>query len=692
MAPGPMQRTARSPTRPEIQALRAIAVLTVVVYHVWPSALPGGFVGVDVFFVISGFLITGHLLRDVAANGRPQLGRFWARRARRLLPAALLVLLFCAVATLVLVPSLYWQQFLTEIGASTTYLQNWQLAANAVDYLGADNRPSPVQHFWSLSAEEQFYLVWPLLILVAAWTARRRAAIAVVLVTVTGASLAYSVVQTAANPAAAYFTTPTRAWEFGAGGLLALFGARSRLPHGARAALSWAGLVAIGLASALYSAGTPFPGSAALLPVLGALAVIHAGLPVTRWAPSLAMCVKPAQLVGDLSYSIYLWHWPLLVFAPFVVADADTTATRVAVVALTLVLAALTKRFVEDPVRNSTRLRRQPRMTFAWGGAASGLIAVVLAIGATHVQAQIHDAERESTRIANSQPRCFGAEARDPLHPCRNPALRLKVVPAPVAARDEGNEPCADFRPDAGVNVCDFGVPAPQATRTVALVGDSHASHWRAPLDVVARQYHWRGLSVTHTSCPFSTATKIIPEPARSSCARWLKQVPHFFASHPEIDTLFVVGITGGQVQVPRGRTMFEAKVNGYRNAWRSLPATVKHIIVIRDTPKIHGETVDCVAQAIASKQDAGAVCAIPRDSVLQKDPQVVAAEKEHSPRLQAVDLTKVMCSTTQCFPVIGGALVFKDLHHFTLVFAKTLAGPLGQVVRRSVGAWGPGG
>ena len=164
----PCSTKKRSEIRPEIQALRALAVVTVVAYHVWASAMPGGFVGVDVFFAISGFLITAHLLREVEASGRIKLWAFWARRARRLLPAALLTLLLCALGTILLVPEVYWQQFLHEIGASAAYVQNWQLAGDAVDYLNADNRPSPVQHFWSLSAEEQFYVVWPLLILLGA--------------------------------------------------------------------------------------------------------------------------------------------------------------------------------------------------------------------------------------------------------------------------------------------------------------------------------------------------------------------------------------------------------------------------------------------------------------------------------------------------------------------------------------------
>ncbi len=681
-------RPERSNVRPEIQALRALAVLTVVAYHVWPEIMPGGFVGVDVFFAISGFLITAHLVREVDRTGTLSLWQFWARRARRLLPAALLTLFVCAVATIALVPQLYWQQFLTEIGTSTAYVQNWQLASDAVDYLGTDNRPSPVQHFWSLSAEEQFYILWPLLIIVAAWCARRRLAISAILLTVTGLSLWYSISETAANPAAAYFVTPTRAWEFGAGGLLALIGTRAQLPDGVRALLSWAGLGAVAYSAAAYSTETAFPGWAAAVPVVGALAVIHAGMPAARWAPSRILKVRPAQFLGDISYSVYLWHWPLLIFAPFVFANPGPTEVRIAVPLLTILLAWTTKVLAEDPVRRSTWLSAQPRMTFACSAAATAVLAVVLVGGTSHVSAQIHAAERDQVKLVAATPACFGAAARDARNPCDNPALRTKVVPLPVAARSEENAPCPEFRKEEGVSVCDFGVKPAQAQKTVALLGDSHASHWRAPLNVVARERGWRGLSVTRTSCVFSAATKLTPEPTKSQCLRWVRNVPKFFRRHPEIDTVFIVAITGGTVNVPRGRTMFEAKTNGVRRAWATLPDTVKHIIVIRDTPRITSDTVQCVDRAIAAERRATLRCAVPRSDALEDDPAVIGARKEHSPRLQAIDLTDVFCSERQCFPVIGGALVYKDLHHFTLVFAETLGLPLGRKIDALMQEW----
>lgn len=279
---------------------------------------------------------------------------------------------------------------------------------------------------------------------------------------------------------------------------------------------------------------------------------------------------------------------------------------------------------------------------------------------------------------------CFGAAARDPLHPCRNSALRLKVVPTPQVARDELNAPCNDFRRAGHVSVCTFGVVPEQATRHVALAGDSHAAVWRAPLAVIARQQRWRGMSLTRKSCPFSTATRITPEPTRSHCVRWVKALPGFLREHPEIDTLFVVALAGGEVVVPPGRTTTEAKINGYINAWRTLPKTVKHIVVIRDTPRIKRTHVACINRAIAGHRPAGRACARPRDVALSPDPQVEAARREGSGRLQVIDLTSVLCGPNSCLPVIGGALVFKDLHHLSFAFAETLAPQLWRAIRRA--------
>ena len=287
----------------------------VVVYHFWPERVTGGFVGVDVFFVISGFLITSHLLsrppRDWAG-----LAGFWGRRIRRLLPASFLVLAATLAATLLIAPRTMWEATATQTAAAALYVENWLLAGQAVDYLAIDNVPTPVQHFWSLSIEEQFYLAWPVLILIAYWVASRLVRVRVKTLVVglfgviVGLSLAASVLYTAGDPAAAYFVTWTRVWELGVGGLAACVFVRvSRLlgdRDGLRSLLAYAGLAMVLASALLFDAATPFPGVAALIPVAGTALVLLAAVQRSPLSPLPVMALRPVQAIGDWSYSIYL--------------------------------------------------------------------------------------------------------------------------------------------------------------------------------------------------------------------------------------------------------------------------------------------------------------------------------------------------------------------------------------------------
>jgi peptidoglycan/LPS O-acetylase OafA/YrhL len=679
--------------REEIQALRAVAVLLVVLFHLWPGAVPGGFVGVDVFFAISGFLITGLLLRDVQVLGTVSLPAFWARRARRLLPAPLLVVLLCAAATVAFVPLTAWDQFFTEFRASTAYVQNWHLASASVDYFAANDAPSPVRHFWSLSAEEQFYLVWPLLMVVGVLIARRtggarRGAITLVLGVATLLSLVCSIVLTASDPSVAYYATPTRAWEFGAGGLLALVARDAVARPVVGSVLSWLGLGAILVAALAFTERLAFPGVAALLPVGGALAVMAAGMPASRWAPSGLLRQGPLQFLGDVSYSVYLWHWPLLIFAPYALGHAVGNGTAVAIFGLTIVAAWLTKVFVEDPVRGASALiRRPPRLTLAAAAVATfGVVGVTVA-GSNHVQEQAaRDAQVTRQTLAH-RPQCFGAAARDPQRPCHNPALRSIVVPTPVEAERMPNAPCRITERDERLRVCAFGLEPARARTTVVVLGDSHASHWRPALDVVAKARRWHGLSITRTGCAFSLATPAVVPRARTHCNQWKRQVLDWFGRHPEVGTVVVAAHAGAGVVAPPDRDQFAVKRDGYAEAWRALPPTVRHIVVIRDTPRMRGTTLDCVQNAMDDGGHAESACAVPRRLALQPDPEVAAAGIAGSSRVRVVDLTPQLCDARTCPAVVGGALAFKDPDHLTPVFAATLGPFLRRDIDRALGA-----
>src|SRR3954464_9447717 len=320
-------RAASREFRPDIEGLRAVAVLAVVLFHAGVPGLPGGFVGVDVFFVISGFLITGMLWREVERTGTVRLARFYGPRARRLLPAGVLVIAATAAAVAWLLPPLRARTVLGDGVASALYVANYRFAVQGTDYLAADTPPSPFQHYWSLGVEEQFYLLWPALLVGTAWLAGRRSpgarkvvAAVGVLTLVTAGSFVLSLWWTHSSPPWAYFSLPSRAWELGVGGLVALtVPAWRRLPPTVAATAGWAGLAAVLASCCLLDEGTPFPGTAALLPVLGTALLLGAGSRRTSWGPAVVLERPPVRRIGRWSYSWYLWHWPVLVLAPTLV-------------------------------------------------------------------------------------------------------------------------------------------------------------------------------------------------------------------------------------------------------------------------------------------------------------------------------------------------------------------------------------
>lgn len=683
--------------RPEIQALRAVAVVAVVVYHFFPGRVPGGYVGVDVFFVISGYLIIGHILREVETTGRVRLVDFWARRARRLIPASALTLIATAVAIVIWVPEVYWTQFLDELGAAALYVVNWALAASSIDYLGAQNAPSPVQHFWSLSVEEQFYIAWPILIVltlvavrVFGWTDRRRVML-ILLVVVTVASAAYSVWATRESQASAYFFTTTRAWEFSAGGVLAAVGSRLRMPRGDLASLvSWLGLGLIAVALFAYSDATAFPGYAAALPVAGALLFIAAGLPTGRLSPAPLIRLRPVQWLGDTSYSLYLWHWPIVVIAPLALGHPLGTPAKLLLLLAALAVGWASMVLVEDPVRRSPRLlRRGP-----WFAVAATIIVAALISGSAFaasaaIRAHAEQARADALALIDSGAACIGAAAFGPGRDCPRPFAVTDLTDPATAAQDIGSgvrvvDQCKQTPEDSRVLTCEIGdTDAP--TLHVALVGDSHAGQFLEPMDRYGRDNGWQVTTYLKTWCQGTGAAGVAApdnaQPANiTSCSDWGDAALSQIAADPSIDVVLFANFTNQYTQpTATGRPIVPAD---FEAAWQRMLDADKRVVVLRDPPN-----ADAIvpAQCIAQQLDVYDPCTTPRSAALAADdPQWAAVQA--MPEVSGVDLTANFCDDVTCHTLIGGLIVYFDSNHLTASYARTLAPYLGGAIADAVG------
>lgn len=677
--------------RPEIQALRAFAVLVVVLNHLWPRSVPGGFIGVDVFFVISGYLITAHLLREAISTGRVRLARFWARRARRLLPASMLVLVVCAGAVLALMPMGQWQVALRQIAASGFYLVNWQLLSESTDYFNSANSPSPVTHYWSLSVEEQFYIVWPLLILLALWIARRlkrrsTPVITVILALVFAASLLYSIALTASEPSAAYFSTFTRAWEFALGGLLALLIGERSLPERWAVWGSWLGWLGLFASLVLITDATPFPGTAALLPVVATALVIGAGSAAPAPNLNAVTSFAPLQFVGGISYSLYLWHWPLIILIPYVIGRDIGTVWRLAILIASILLAWMSKRFVEDPFRTSSVFARKP----AWVTLTATAGAMVLILGITLPPTFAVDNSRESVGseladLALAPPACFGALAAIPGADCPDshtlafPDVLLLSNTAQGPAVPPLEEVCSEPADTPLVRECVFGPAQADATVTVAVVGDSHALHYVAAMRKLAFEHGWRVKMVTKPGCPPIIDPAVLPlwaPESVSECGSWAEQAVQHVAADKEVDAVVFSSISreyGFADGTPPETQDISAS---YVATWQPWVDAGKQVLVIADTVFLQrGDILACLARANGAPD----ACSAEASVVLAKpDPMVVAAKMLPANQVGVFDPNSYICTADGiCHAVVGGIPVFVDHNHLLQAFAATLSTPI---------------
>jgi peptidoglycan/LPS O-acetylase OafA/YrhL len=682
--------------RKDIQALRALAVTFVVLNHAAPDLLPGGYVGVDIFFVISGYLITKHLLGELSATGRLRLGAFYARRAVRLLPAALTVSAVSLILAWMTLPYPRWVGIAQETLAANLYVENWVLALKSVDYSAQTESASPLQHYWSLSVEEQFYLVWPILLIVVFTLAarhrmRNRALFTLALGTVFVLSLAFCIHLTFTSRSAAYFVTPARAWEFSAGALVAVRALRHERDltitltpavAGTAQVLGY-GLILVSAVS--FTEQTMFPGYLALVPVLGTVLVIAAGPRHPAWSPNAALGARPVQFIGDISYSLYLWHWPALLLVPVLMNRDLQPVDTVILLAGTVLLAFASKKLIEDPARTGLLRRFGPR---SCGMLLLGvMLAVILtAITMTVSASAADDRQRQALEAISGGP-CFGARSLS--NPdCSDPfgAPGLAQVGPDEAPWFDGAECSVAEDPievsgGTRLSTCDFSGGADPAAE-VWLVGDSHAEQWKTALYGLGRESSWRLQESLVGGCPYVGVRhtefdgRSTDKGSQDACLAWSEQVSdRILAGKPDMVFLAAFGARetlddgSGRDQESQYRDAFAERVG----SWADAGITV---YVLRDTPLTLGRAgPDCLALNMSAPLE----CSIPAAEAVAVDPLAEAAATLDSPKVKVLDLQDHFCPGDRCYSAIGGVHVFFDTNHITSTYMRSLTPVLAE-------------
>ena len=683
----------RSGFRKDIQGLRAVAVLLVALDHARVGPFTGGFVGVDVFFVISGFLITSLLVAEVDREGKLSLVGFYARRARRILPAATVVTVATLVAGVWFLSGVQALAVAKDAIWATFFAANVRFAEIGTDYFSAEVAPSPLQHYWSLAVEEQFYLAWPLLVLALAWLGRRRGwgvrrLLVPVLLLIIAGSLALSIALTHSDRVSAYYSTPARAWELGLGALIACWASRiRRRPSALLALASWVGLGAVLTAAFAFEETTAFPGIAVGLPVVGTALLLGGGLGPGRWGPQFLLAAAPMRVIGDWSYSFYLWHWPALIVTA-AVWKTPSGWSGAAVLAVALALAGVSYHLVENPVRRAHAFKRR---------ASWGLVLYPTALALTLPMAAFADHAVRDRATGDGAAITVSA-------PIPAPDLQPALVRASVRAARAGAPIPAVLHPDPlalDQAIPDLGgcayfdlVDRPLCPRgdldgdkTMVLIGDSHARQWIPALDDIAAASGYTAYYLVREGCPAAdlTPVKASGDGLAVECTEfqdWARaQVEQLQpdlvllatdANEAGFEGLDGSWVTSDEDQAELLRTGLVAEISAIRRHAAS-------VVVLLDPPGVEPDSGECLTSRGATLLG----CMSAPDS---RSLQMIAATRAAAvlTSVQYVDPEKWFCWHEQCPSVVGDLITMRDREHISADYAAHLAPSLARALELS--------
>jgi peptidoglycan/LPS O-acetylase OafA/YrhL len=605
---------------PQIQALRAFAAALVVIYHAGITS--GGYIGVDIFYVISGFLITGLLLRELEKSGTLALKAFYLRRVKRLLPTSFFVLAVTGITAWYLYPATMRADLGRDIAAAGIYISNYLFAFWQMDYQNLGAVPPVVIHYWSLAVEEQFYLFWPFIILALFKTGgRRRVAQGITVITVM--SFLFSLYQTSVEPIWAFYSLPTRAWELGVGALLLFIPTRIRFSPN----YLWIALALLIYGTFAFRDSTPFPGTAALVPVIATAIAIAA---VNSWPRPLNLVGKHrlTQWLGEISYPLYLWHWPLLVIPSVYLGRNLNIFERSLCVIATLICADLTHRFIEEPLRHA---KLSPTQIVR-----SGLVATAISL---------------SLGVAISTSHSNTITLRD------GTTFSLNEIKKKPAVYDDG---CHVNNGETKSPDCTYGVLG--ADKKIVLFGDSHAAQWFPTLEKIAKQRGFELISLTKSACPGPAVRKVdTGEYRNEDCFAWREYAFKRIASL-QPDAVIVSGFQHFEVpsQYSSRKSWWR---EGQRKTFTSLSGKSPHIIYIGDTPHPNRDIPSCIANGNLKKCDGSE----PSEAIF-------------TPGYQRINPTQWLCKG-HCPAIVDGVVAYRDASHLSVAMARALSPQLEEAL-----------
>ena len=702
--PAPVSREALY--RHDLDGLRGVAIALVAIFHVWFGRVSGG---VDVFLALSGFFFGGSVLRNALTPGasfspRPNVKRL----VRRLIPALVVVLAASAVLTVLIQPQTRWETFADQSLASLGYYQNWELATTASNYLRAGEAVSPLQHIWSMSVQGQFYIGFLLLVFGLAAVLRRRigsdrlrTVFVALFAVLTVASFVFAIVAHQNDQVTAYYNSFARAWELLLGVLIGALVPYVAWPMWLRTLLAVIGILAILSCGALIDGVKQFPGPWALVPVGATMLLILAG--ANRGArlstrdrlpgPNRLLATRPLVTLGSMAYSLYLWHWPLLIFWLAFSGGAHAGfLDGLVILVVSGILAYLTMRFIEEPLRfqrtSAARFQRTSAARFQRTSAAriGGTVVTLLAVALTatsftwrqHVATERAGGNELAGLTTDGYP---GARAL--LNQAKVPQLPFR--PTVLEARDDvpesTNDGCISDFDNTGIINCTYGDPT--ATRTIALAGGSHAEHWITALDTLGKEHHFKVVTYLKMGCPLTTEQAPLvmgdnrPYP---KCRQWNEKVlPRLIADHPD----FVFTTSTRPWNIKPGDTM----PGTYIGIWKALSDAGIPILAMRDTPWLVRKGKPFIPADCLAKDGDAESCGIDRFAVLSERNQTLDFV-EQFPLLKPLDMSDAVCRPDFCRAIEGNVLIYHDAHHISATYMRTMTPELGRQLGAATGWW----